>query len=421
MQDIERVDRCRVCGRDDWLDIISFGSAPLANGLLDPAADDADEQAYPLDVALCRECGLMSLRHIVNPEKLFRYFVWVSSDSALMTRHRQRVFGWCAEKSGMAAGDLVVEMGSNVGTQLALFQERGLRTVGVDPARNLARIANDRGVETVADFFGPEVTASIRETHGAAKLVMGHQCFAHIDDVHNVLDGVDRVLAPDGTLVIEVPYVLDLLDENQFDTIYHEHLSYYSLTTLSRLFASHGLPVVDVERADVHGGSIVVFAAREGSGRRPSARVADLLALEERRGLTTARPYLEFADRTRRTIDAIGDVVRGLAAEGKRIAGYGAPSKGSTLLQMCGLTPAEVQFCSDTTSFKQGKLLPGSRIPIRSPEQARAQAPDYYLLLAWNYAEEIIAKEQAFLDAGGRFIVPIPQPRIVDSALTASA
>jgi len=339
----------------------------------------------------------------------------VSQDSEGLTRHMRHIVDWSVGKLGLKPGDLVVELGSNIGSQLALFAERGLRVVGVDPAQNLAEVANARGIETIADFFGPAVSGTIARDNGEAALVLGRQCFAHIDDVHHVLNGVESVLAADGLLVIEVPYLVDLLDENQFDTIFHEHLSYYSVGTLSVLFQAHGLQVVDVRRAPVHGGSIVVFASRVAAGRQPEPAVGEMLALEEQYGLRTERPYLELAERTQRVTSGIRDLVRDLVAEGKRVAGYGAPSKGCTLLQMCGLDSADLEFCSDTTPLKHGKVLPGTHIPVWSPEQAQADPPDYYLLLAWNYAQDIIGKEQAFLDRGGRFIVPIPEPRIVSA------
>jgi C-methyltransferase len=412
---VRRVDQCRVCGRNDWLDVISFGATPLANGFLDPAPQYRAEPTYPLDVVVCRGCWLMGLRHVVDPVALFGHYVYVSSDSRLMLDHMGQVADWCVERLRLAPGDLVVELGSNVGTQLELFQARALRAVGVDPARNLARIANERGVATIADFFGKEAAGTILRDHGSATLVLGRQCFAHIDDVHEVVAGAELVLEPDGALVIEVPYLVDLLDQNQFDTVYHEHLSYFSLGTLSRLFEAHGLRVFDVERVTVHGGSVVVFASRADARWQTQPRVGELLALEEHKGLRTERTYLDFARRTRRVTAALRDLVRGLAAGGERVAGYGAPSKGTTLLKACGLGPAEVEYCSDTTPAKHGKVLPGTHIPVWSPEQARAHPPDYYLLLAWNYAEEIIHKERAFLEQGGRFIVPIPEPRIVSA------
>jgi len=434
------VDGCRVCGRDDWLDVISFGSVPLANGFLDPADRDREEPTFPLDVVACRGCWLMGLRHVVDPEVLFSHYVYVSSDSDLMRRHMRHIVELCVDRAGLAAGDLVVELGSNVGTQLGMFADAGMRVTGVDPARNLVEVANERGIDSIPDFFGPEVAGAIARENGPARLVLGRQCFAHIPDVHNILKGVDAVLAPDGVLAIEVPYLVDLFDRNEFDTIYHEHASYYSVGTLNHLFAAHGLRVVDVERVAVHGGSIVVFAARDAAPRNPAARdtaardtaardtaardaaprlprpvVAELLAMEERCGLTSERAYLEFAERTRRVITAVGDLVRRLVADGRRVAGYGAPSKGTTLLQFCGLSHRELEFCSDTTTLKHGKLLPGTRIPVYSPEQARRNPPDYYVLLAWNYAEEIIRKERPYLEQGGRFIVPLPEPHIVSA------
>lgn len=413
---IRRVDRCRVCGLDDWLEVTDFGDMALANGFLDPSADLSVEARFPMELIACRGCWLVSMRHVVDPEVLFRHFVWVSSDSDQMLRHNQQVVEWTTEKAGLIPGSVVVEMGSNVGTQLAMFAEAGFHTIGVDPARNLAEIANERGVPTIADFFGPQVAEPILRDHGRADLVLGRQCFAHIDDVHNVLDGVDAVLAPEGVLVIEVPYLLDLVEESQFDTIYHEHLSYYSAGTFKVLFESHGFRLIDVERARVHGGSILVFAARADSSHEPAPAVARILAKEERAGLCGEQAFLEFGRAAKETIGAVGDFVRARVAEGARVAGYGCPSKGTTLLQACGLTTAEVDFVSDNTPFKQGKLLPGTHIPVRSPEEAREAEPDYYLLLAWNYAEEIVAKERAYLDRGGKFIVPIPWPRVVTAA-----
>lgn len=409
---VRRVEECRVCGANDWLEVISFGDQELANGFL-PQAEEYAEPTYPLDVIVCRNCWLMTIRHTVDPDALFSHYVYVSSESDLILDQMRHIVDVAVDRFGLAPGDLVVELGSNVGIHLGMFQAAGMRVTGVDPARNLVEIANQSGVESIPDFFGPEVAGRIRSGKGPARFMLGRQCFAHIDDVHNVLDGVTTVLAPDGVLAIEVPYLLPLLDENQFDTIFHEHLSYFSFGTLVRLFAAHGLRVVDVERAPVHGGSIVVYSSPADAGREPSPAVAELLAVEERRGLNTERPYREFAERTTRVIDSVRTLVRELVAGGQRVAGYGAPSKGCALLQFCGLDARDLEFLSDTTALKHGKVTPGTHIPVISPLQARANPPDCYLLLAWNYAEEILRKEKAFLENGGSFIVPIPEPRVV--------
>ncbi|MFD7744880.1 class I SAM-dependent methyltransferase [Streptomyces sp. NPDC059698] len=415
LEKCRRDETCRVCGADDWTEVISFGSLPLANGFVDPADADEAQDVFPLDVIVCRSCRLMTLRHVVDPEALFKHYVYVSSDSDQIREHMAHIVELATRRAGLASGDLVVELGSNVGTQLAMFQEAGMRVAGVDPAANLAEIANARGVPTDPDFFGPGPAGRIASEQGRAKAVIGRQCFAHIDDVHRILDGVDAVLDDDGVLVIEVPYLLNLLDENQFDTIYHEHLSYFSLHTLRHLFGMHGLRIIDVERVAVHGGSIAVVAARESAARTPEPSVAALLGLEEERGLLTEAPYRAFAERVTHVTEAVRTLVRGLAADGHRVAGYGAPSKGTQLLMACGLTADDITVCGDTTPLKHGKLLPGNRIPVLPPDEVAATEPDYYLLLAWNYTEEVVRKERRFLEAGGKFIVPIPEPRIISA------
>ena len=422
MQDVLRtVDTCRVCGADDWLEVYSFGSHPLANGFLTPSDPLPAEPAYPLDVVVCRDCRLMSIRHEVQPDVLFSDYVYVTSDSALISDHMETIVDWATECAGLAEDDLVVELGSNIGTQLTRFQRRGQRVFGVDPARNLVAVATAAGVPSRAAFFGRESAAGVAAEHGRARFVLGRQCFAHIPDVHDVLDGVTTLIADDGVFAVEVPYLVDLLADNQFDTIFHEHVSYYSVSTLDRLFDAHGLRLVDVRHAPVHGGSIVVFATPRAGSVPTRGSVEEFLEQERRMGLLTDQPYLEFAANTRNVIDHVRDLVRDLVAAGKRVAGYGAPSKGCALLQFCGLTAAEIEFVSDTTEGKQGMLTPGTHIPVRSPQEARRTPPDYYLLLAWNYADEIIANEHEFLEAGGRFVVPIPSPRGVSGPVPGAA
>jgi SAM-dependent methyltransferase len=411
---VTRVENCRVCDAEDWLEVISLGDHELANGFLEPGVP-VDEPKYPLDVIVCRNCWLMSIRHTIDPDVLFSNYVYVTSDSDLIKNHMARIVSLSASRFGVRPGDLVVELGSNIGTQLGLFQDAGMRVCGVDPAQNLVAIANSRGIESIPDFFGASSAARVEAKHGKAAFILGRQCFAHIDGVHNVLDGVTTVIAPDGVVAIEVPYLVDLLDENQFDTIFHEHLSYYSFGTLRTLFARHGLRMIDVERAPVHGGSIIVFGTPEASPRVAAESVDKLIALEERRGIYSEQAYHDFAESTRQVITEVNSLVKDLAAQGKRVAGYGTPSKGCALLQFCGLNSEDLVYTTDTTPGKQDKLTPGTHVPVWSPEKAKTDPPDYYLLLAWNYAEEIIRKEREFLEQGGKFIVPIPRPRIVSA------
>lgn len=407
------IDTCRVCGESAWHLIHSFGEVPLANGFLDPAEPFDHEDLYPLDVQVCQNCWLMCLGQAIEPAAMFRDYVYVTSDSATMTSHMASIVEMCAERAELAEDDLVVEFGSNTGQQMQAFQRNGQLVIGVDPAQNLTEIAHRKGLDVRPDFFGRGSGADIAAADGPAQLVLGRQCFAHIEDVHNVLDGVTEVLSDRGVLAIEVPYLVDLLEDNQFDTIYHEHASYYSVATLTELFRRHDLVLFDAVRVGVHGGSIVVFAGRRAAGYVPGLGALELLNLEARLGLNTVEPYDAFAARIDHVTDEVQTLVRDLVTDGYTVACYGAPSKGCALLDVCGLGVEELAFASDTTQAKHGLLLPGSHIPVVSPEEGRLRQPDAYVLLAWNYAEEILRKEADFLAEGGSFIIPIPTPRVV--------
>lgn len=410
---VREVVECRVCGSNDWQEVISFGLLPLANGFLDPADSYDDELFYPLGVISCRSCRLMSLTHVVDPEILYRTYPYTTPNSEIITRHMHYVADLCRDRFDLRRGDFIVEVGSNAGAQLRIFQKAGMRTLGVDPARNLAEIANRNGIETLPEFFSASMATTIAREYGPAKLILARHVFAHIDDVAGIARGVRELLAPDGVLAIEVPYAMDLLDQTAFDTIYHEHLSYFAVSTFVTLFERHGLRVLDVQRLSVHGGSILIFIGLDDGPWPVRSPVAELLTLEERSGLHEDATYRQFARNVAQIRDELSTLVRGLAADGKRIAGYGAPAKGNTILSVCGLGRSEIAFCTDTTKLKQGKVLPGTHIPVLPPERAREMRPDFYLLLAWNYAEEIIRKEAAFLAEGGRFIRPIPRPSTV--------
>lgn len=407
------VTTCRVCGATDWRNIISLGSMPLANSYVDVDVRPEDEEKYALEIMRCRRCFLVSVGHVVDPAILYRNYLYYSSDALMVTSHMHRVVSLCLNEFDMAPNDLVVELGSNTGTQLKLFRDAGMRVLGVDPAINLRAIAEGHGVPTLPEFFSAEVAAKIAADHGDAGLILGRHVFAHIDELSDTLAGVRNLLSSDGLFVIEVPYLLELLRKNQFDTIYHEHLSYFSVSTLRELFVRHGLKIVDVKHMDVHGGSILVFASLEGSKWNAREGVFEALESEEHFGLRRDETYQSFATRVDETNRELRDLIHSISKEGKTIAGYGAPAKGNTLLNFCGISKREVAFCTDTTEAKQGKLLPGTGIPIVPPQHGVDNPPDYYLLLAWNYAEEIVEKELAYLAAGGQFIVPIPKVKTI--------
>ncbi|GAA2634848.1 class I SAM-dependent methyltransferase [Streptomyces axinellae] len=411
-----RIRECRACGSTDWQNVVSLGEVPLANGFLEQGHSYDDEPRFPLEVVSCRGCRLLSLTHVVDPAVLFREYLYVTSPSETMKRHMRRVADLCEERFGIPAGSLVVEMGSNTGEQLAAFQEDRMRVLGVDPARDLAAVATEHGVRTLPEFFSATSAGHIREEHGPARLILGRHVFAHIDDIADVAAGVRQLLRSDGVFAIEVPYALDMLERNEFDTIYHEHLSYFMVDTLAAFFARHGLRVLDVEHLGVHGGSILVFVGHQ-DGPWPTRPVVDQMREKEQRaGLHDDSTYSGFACSVEETREALTRLVGELRAEGRRIAGYGAPAKGNTLLTTCGLGHGQLEFCTDTTELKQGKVLPGTHVPVRSPSYGKEHRPDYYLLLAWNYSEEIFRKERDYLEAGGRFIVPIPRPRVVTAS-----
>lgn len=412
---VRRMTSCRVCGKEDWLDVLSFGPMPLANNYLDPALSYETEPRFPMDVIVCRNCWLMALRQVVDPEVLYRHYVYISSDSHLILNHMRQLAQLAVTRFRMPAGSLVVEIGSNIGSQLEAFRDHGMRILGIDPARNLADLANAKGLETLPEFFSEALAETIVHRYGHPHLILGRHVFAHIHDLTDVINAAKRLLDPAGIFAVEVPYLLDLIQGNQFDTIYHEHLSYFSVSTLRRLFERHGLRVVDVERFAVHGGSIAVFVGQEGGHYETARSVLELEDLEVKAGLTAEAAYRQFADRSNRIIRELGELVQGLVRDGMRVAGYGAPAKGNTLLNACGLSNKELIYVSDTTEFKQGKVLPGTHVPIVSPEYAQAHVPDYFLLLPWNYAKEIITREQRLLEQGVRFIVPIPEPLVVSS------
>ncbi|WP_018681831.1 class I SAM-dependent methyltransferase [Actinokineospora enzanensis] len=417
---VRRVTACRVCGADDWLPVVDLGSVPLANNYLDPAASYADERTFPLGAQSCRSCRLMSLTHVVDPELLYRDYAYVTSESVTITRHMRWVAELLGTRFGLGPGSFVVELGSNTGQQLVEFQRAGMRGLGVDPARNLAGRAAANGVQTLVEFFDADLGRRIARERGHADLVLGRHVFGHVDDLAGLAEGVRELLSPRGVFAIEVPYLLDLLDQTAFDTIYHEHLSYLCVSTMATLFARFGLRVVDVERTAVHGGSVVVVVAR-AEGPWPTRPSVDrLVELERAAGVFDDGTYGHFSRRVALIRAELPQLLRDLRAGGATIAGYGAPAKGNTVLTTCGIGRDEVSFCIDTTDLKQGKVLPGSHIPVEVPAHARANPPDYFLLLAWNYTDEIVRREREFLAGGGRFIRPIPHPAVVaagDSAM----
>jgi SAM-dependent methyltransferase len=400
---------CAAVLGDPFLDL---GSQPFANALLRPEDAGRPEPRVPLAVAYCARCHLVQLTQTAPPEALFGEYLYFSSYSDTFLAHARAMAEALVARFGLGPRSRVLEIASNDGYLLKFVQAHGVPVLGVEPARNVAAVARAHGVPTLARFFGPDVVAEIARDFGRADVVVGNNVLAHVPDVNTFLGAVATVLAPAGVAVFEFPYLGDLLERTAFDTIYHEHVFYYSLAAVSGLAARAGLEVFDVERQAIHGGSLRVFTRRAGGGA-PASAVARLSAEEAAGGLTSAARYGGFSRDVQRLREDLVSLLRRLRGQGRRLAAYGAPAKGTVLLNACGIGTDLLDFTVDRSPHKQGRLVPGVRLPIRAPEDLLKEMPDFTLLLPWNLAEEIVAQQAAYVRKGGAFIVPVPTPRVI--------
>lgn len=402
---------CHICGNSDLNVFLSLGATPLANAFLRPEQLGQTESRFPLDVCYCWGCGLVQLTVVVPGEVLFRDYPYQTGVSQTMIAHMAELASDAMGMEGRTRNDLIVDIGSNDGTLLASFKPYAVRVLGVEPASNIAALARQRGIPTLNAFFGKDVARQILSEHGPASVVLATNVLAHVTSLEEFVSGVAVLLSKSGSLVVEVPYLVDMIEGVEFDTIYHEHLRYYAVRPLVELFAHHGMVVADVKRVRIHGGSIRVVAKKLPA--TPSSGLAELLSLEARSRLNSLDTYLDFAVKARKVKSDLPAMLRDMKSHGKRVVGYGAPAKGNTLLNYCGIGTDLLDYLVDTTPSKQGRYSPGMHIPVIPENRFREEPPDYALMLAWNYEEEILRKEAAFLDSGGRFVIPIPAPRLV--------
>jgi SAM-dependent methyltransferase len=406
------IDGCRACGHTTLRPVLSLGATPLANGLLDRASP-GDEARYPLDVVFCPACALVQITETIPPEALFRDYPYLSSVSETAVRNAEAIVARTVDARALGAPHLAIEIASNDGYLLRHYRARGVRVLGIEPARNIAGIAAAQGIDTVPEFFSSALARRLRSEGRAADVVHANNVLAHVPALGDVVDGVALLLKPDGCAIVEVPYVRDMVERLEFDTIYHEHLCYFSAISLASLFDAHGLTVVDVERIPIHGGTLRVTAQPAAAPPRASDRVARLLAEEAALGMDRLRYYAGFSDRVSSLRSALRGLLDRLKADGHRIAAYGASAKGTTLLSYCGIGRETLDFVVDRSPLKQGKLTPGTRLPIDAPARLTRDMPDFTLLLTWNFADEIAEQQREYLARGGRFIVPVPWPEIV--------
>jgi novobiocin biosynthesis protein NovU/D-mycarose 3-C-methyltransferase len=405
--------RCRICGAALPPAFLDLGAMPLANAFPRSPDEFAREERFPLAVTGCPTCGLVQLDHVVPAERLYREYIYVSSTSDAVREHAERLAARLITRFGWGDRDLVVEVASNDGTVLKAFQRRGTRVLGVEPARNIAAAAERDGVPTVAEFFDSATAVALSDRHAAAAAIIGRHVFAHVDDVHDFLQGVDALLDKDGLLLIEVPYLGDLIANLEFDTIYHEHLSYFSLLPVVRLCEARGFRLVDVERVPLHGGSVLLYITRAHAASRSSDELAALLRDEHERGLATPEVWTGFAARVRRWRAEAEEFIEELRRSGADVIGYGAAAKANTLLNYCPAVSKVLRYILDRSPLKHGRYTPGTHIPVQPVDRWRSDSATHLLILAWNFADEIVRQMRPFAERGGRFIVPIPEPRVL--------
>ncbi len=404
---------CRVCKSNDLKLFLSLGRTPLANSFLEEKQLEQPEEFYPLNVCFCESCGFVQLAEVVPPEKMFKNYIYVTSISTEAREHYKNLVNDAMEKFKLPKNSLVIEFASNDGTLLKNFKKFEIRVLGVEPAENIAPIAEASGIETINDFFNQKVAKNIVKSKGKASMIVGTNVFAHIDNLDEIMKSFQILLDDEGVIIIESPYLVDFFDKTEYDTIYHEHVSYLSLIPLVKFFGMYDFKIFDVKRDKIHGGSIRIFASRINSKFKETKNLSELLSLEKNLGLDTIKPYLDFALNVQKSRVKLLELLYKLKLNGKKIIGYGAAAKGNTLLNYCNIGADILDYIADKSPFKQGKYTPGTNIPVVHPDRILENRPDYMLILAWNFADEIIKEQHKFKERGGKFIIPIPEAKII--------
>jgi len=405
---------CRFCGQVLEHTFVDLGMSPLCQTHIEPAGLNEMERFYPLHAYVCANCFLVQVDEFVSPDEIFSDYAYLSSYSDSWVEHARRYVEMISERLGLGASSHVVEIASNDGYLLQHFVAKGIPCLGVEPAANVAEIAKAKGIESEVCFFGEESAKRIASKHGKANLILGNNVLAHVPTLHDFVQGLKELLADGGTVTMEFPHLLKLMQLNQFDTIYHEHFSYLSLFVVEKVFASHGLTLYHVDELPTHGGSIRIYARHAEDESKPvTEAVEQLRAREFEAGLDQIETYSRFTEQVKETKRALLDFLIRANREGKTVVGYGAPGKGNTLLNYCWIRENFLAYTVDRNPLKQGRYTPGTRIPILAPEKIRETKPDYVLILPWNLKEEISKQHNYIAEWGGRFVVPIPEVEVL--------
>jgi len=405
---------CRSCGHPLTTTFVDLGMSPLCESILPAGRLNDMEPFYPLHVYVCDSCLLVQLEEYVTPESIFCDYAYFSSYSTSWLEHSRRYVDAMVERLGLNSGSHVVEVASNDGYLLQYFLPHGIVPLGIEPAANVAREAEDKGVPTLVEFFTTELARRLVGEGKAADLIIGNNVLAQVPDLHDFVGGLEALLRPGGVVTLEFPHLLRLIEENQFDTIYHEHFSYFSLVAVERVFAAHGLAIYDVDELGTHGGSLRVYLRHAGEGSVPATpAVTALRQRESERGLADLSGYLSFGPRVERTKRKLLNFLIEAKEQSKSVAGYGAPGKGNTLLNYCGIRTDFLDYTVDRNPYKWGMFLPGTHVPVYAPERLAETRPDYVLILPWNLKDEIMTQLEYVRAWGGRFVVPIPEVQVL--------
>ena len=402
--------RCRFCETPLRYTLVDLGMSPLCESYVGADQLNQMEPFYPLRVYVCERCYLAQLEEYVSPEAIFTEYAYFSSYADSWLRHAKSYTDIMVERFGIGPASLVVELASNDGYLLQYFVEKGVPVLGIEPARNVAKVAIEKGIPTLIEFFGEKMAERLASEGKTGDLILGNNVLAQVPALNDFVRGMKVLLKPRGIITLEFPHLVRLMEKNQFDTIYHEHFSYFSFLAAEKIFATHGLTLFDVDELPTHGGSLRINARHaEDTTHAVTSRVKELRTQEEAAGLTQMRTYDAFSEKVKETKRKLLEFLIKVKREGKTVCGYGAPGKGNTLLNYCGIRTDFLDYTVDRNPYKQGKFTPGTHIPILSPDRIRETRPDYLFILPWNFKDEIIGQMSYIRDWGGRFIVPIPE------------